>query len=90
MKKSKEFDDNNPAKKDCKDSKVIAGLVKEGRYMIPNLPESVHADLRSASNMSVQILSEFRRIQNRISRWFNIYFLEYKEAYGNPDAKSEC
>ncbi len=35
VKKSKELDDNNPTKNDHKDPKVIAGLVKEGRYMIP-------------------------------------------------------
>lgn len=34
MKKSKEFDDNNPTKNDRKDSKVIAGLVRGRRYMI--------------------------------------------------------
>ena len=32
--------------------------------------------------------SELTRIQNRISRWFSIYFPEYKDVYGNPDAKS--
>ena len=34
VKKSKELDDNNPTKNDRKDPKVIAGLVKEERYMI--------------------------------------------------------
>ena len=33
VKKSKELDDNNPTKNDRKDPKVIAGLVKEGRYI---------------------------------------------------------
>ena len=88
VKKSKELDDNNPTKNDRKDPKVIAGLVKEGRYMIPYLPESVYADLRTASNMRFQIQSEITRIQNRISRWFNIYFSEYKTVYGKPDAVS--
>nr|WP_192934935.1 MULTISPECIES: transposase [unclassified Coprococcus] len=69
VKKTKELDDNNPTKNDRKDPKVIAGLVKEGRYMIPYLPEGVYADLRTASNMRFQIQSELTRIQNRISRW---------------------
>ena len=51
VKKSKELDDNNPTKNDRKDPKVIAGLVREGRYMIPYLPDGVYADLRTASNM---------------------------------------
>ena len=88
VKKSKELDDNNPTKNDRKDPKVIAGLVREGRYMIPYLPEGVYADLRTASNMRFQLQAELTRIQNRISRWFNIYFPEYKTVYGQPDAKS--
>ena len=83
VKKSKELDDN-----DRKDPKVIAGLVRGGRYMIPYLPEGVYADLRTASNMRFQLQAELTRIQNRISRWFNIYFPEYKTVYGQPDAKS--
>ena len=85
VKKSKELDDNNPTKNDRKDPKVIAGLVREGRYMIPYLPDGV---LRTASNIRVQLQVELTRIQNRISRWFNIYFPEYKTAYGKSDAKS--
>ncbi len=71
VKKSKELDDNNPTKNDRKDPKVIAGLVREGRYMIPYLPEGVYADLRTASNIRFQLQAELTRIQNRISRWFN-------------------
>ena len=88
VKKSKELDDNNPTKNDRKDPKVIAGLVREGRYMIPYLPEGVYADLRTASNMRFQLQSELTRIQNRISRWFSIYFPEYRMVYGKTDAVS--
>jgi transposase len=88
VKKSKELDDNLQTKNDRKDPKVIAGLVKEGRYMIPYLPDGVYADLRTASNVRFQIQSELTRIQNRIGRWFNIYFPEYRTVYGNIDAIS--
>ena len=88
VKKSKELDDNSQTKNDRKDPKVIAGLVKEGRYMIPYLPDGVYADLRTASNMRFQLQAELTRIQNRINRWFSIYFPEYKTVYGKPDAIS--
>lgn len=88
VKKSKELDDNNPTKNDRKDPKVIAGLVREGRYMIPYLPESVYAELRTASNIRFQLQSELTRIQNRICRWFSIYFPEYRTVYGKTDAVS--
>ena len=88
VKKSKELDDNTQNKNDRKDPKVIAGLVREGRYMIPYLPDGVYADLRTASNMRFQVQSELTRTLNRISRWFSIYFPEYKTVYGNLDAAS--
>jgi len=88
VKKSKELDDNNPTKNDRKDPKVIAGLIKDGRYMIPYLPDGVYADLRTASNIRFQLQSELTRIKNRISRWFSIYFPEYKRVYGKPDSIS--
>lgn len=51
VKQSKELDDNNPSKNDRKDPKVIAGLIKDGRFIYPYLPEGVYAELRSASNL---------------------------------------
>ena len=55
VKKSKELDDNNPTKNDRKDPKVIAGLIKDGRYSYPYLPDGVYADLRTASNLRFQM-----------------------------------
>ena len=88
VKKSKELDDNNPTKNDRKDPKVIAGLVKDGRYMIPYMPEGVYADLRTASNLRFQLQEELTRAQNRLNRWFSIYFPEYRTVYGKADAIS--
>jgi transposase len=42
VKKSKELDDNSPTKNDVKDAKVIAQLVKDGRYAEPTIPQGVH------------------------------------------------
>ena len=56
--------------------------------MIPYLPDFGYSDLITASNIRFQLQAELTRIQNRISRWFNIYFPEYKTVYGKPDAKS--
>ena len=88
VKKSKELDDNSPSKNDRKDPKTIAGLINEGRYSYPYLPEGVYADLRTASNLRFTLTSELTRSANRIQRWFSIYFPEYKDLYGNFDAKS--
>ena len=88
VKRSKELDDNSPTKNDRKDPKVIAGLVKDGRYQYPYIPKGVYAELRTLSNLRFQVQSELVRLKNRITRWLSIYFPEYKNVYGNIDAKS--
>lgn len=49
--KSKELDDNSPSKNDCKDPKVIANLVRDGRYFYTYMPSGIYAELRNASNI---------------------------------------
>lgn len=86
VKKTKELDDNNPNKNDRKDPRVIAGLVTEGRYNRPYIPEGIYAEIRSLSNLRLQTQEEVTRVKNRIARWFSIYFPEYRNVYGKPDA----
>ena len=88
VKKSKEMDDNDPSKNDRKDPKVIAGLVNEGRYFYPYIPDGIYAEIRVLSGLRVQSQSEITRLKNRIARWFSIYFPNYKDVYGNVGAVS--
>ena len=88
VKKSKEMDDNDPSKNDRKDPKVIAGLVNEGRYFYPYIPDGIYAEIRVSSGLRVLAQSEITRLKNRIARWFSIYFPNYKDVYGNVGAIS--
>ena len=88
VKKSKEMDDNDPSKNDRKDPKVIAGLVREGRYFRPYIPDGVYAEIRALSGLQVLAQSEITRLKNRIARWFSIYYPNYKDVYGNIAAVS--
>ena len=88
VKKSKEMDDNDPSKNDRKDPKVIAGLVNEGRYFYPYIPDGIYAEIRALSGLKVLARSEITRLKNRIARWFSIYFPNYKDVYGNVGAVS--
>jgi transposase len=88
VKKSKELDDNTPSKNDRKDPKVIAGLVKDGRYFRPYIPDGIYAEIRALSGLQVLVQSEITRLKNRIARWFSIYFPNYKDVYGNVGAVS--
>lgn len=88
VKKSKELDDNDPSKNDRKDPKVIAGLLKDGRYSFPYMPEGVYAKIRDISYLRDDAQKSLIRIKNRLARWLSIYFPEYKEVYGQIDAKT--
>ena len=44
VKNAKELDDNDPSKNDRKDPKGIAGLVNEGRFSYPYIPEGCMRD----------------------------------------------
>ena len=86
VKHSKEMDDNTQRKDDRKDPLVIARLVLEGRYMIPYIPEDVYAELRVAFNRRCDLVEALNRNENRMIRWFDTHFPEYREVYGKASA----
>ena len=81
VKKTKELDDNLNRKTDRKDPKVIAGLVREGRYSLPYLPEGFYARLRNLNNLRLINTEEKTRCINRLDRWLSIYFPEYRTVF---------
>ena len=85
--KSKELDDNSPSKNDRKDPRVIAGLVRDGRYFYSYMPTGVYAELRNASNRRFVLVEEQTRAKNRLQKWIAVYFPEYKGIYTRIDAK---
>lgn len=84
----KELDDNSPKKTDIKDPKTIAGLVIDGRYCIPYIPEGIYAELREAISSRERIRKELNATSNRIQRWLKIYFPEYLGVYKKFDSKT--
>ena len=83
VKKSKELDDNNPSKNDRKDPKVIAGLVKDGRYFRPYIPDGICAEIRALSGLQVLAQSEITRLKNRIWRDAKFRGVGLKTVSGN-------
>lgn len=85
--KTKELDDNSPSKNDRKDPRVIAGLVRNGRYFYSYMPTGVYAELRNASNRRFVLVEEQTRTKNHLQKWIAVYFPEYKGVYTHIDAK---
>src|SRR5690554_1349038 len=77
VKKSKSLDDNSPTKTDKKDARVIAQLVKDGRYSEPNIPEGIYAELRIAMTHRERLNKDLSRIKAKVHQWLDKYFPEY-------------
>lgn len=88
VKRSKELDDNSPTKNDRKDPKTIAMLIKDGRYMIPYIPEGIYSDLRIAMETRWNIVKQLNIIRNRMKRWISIYFPEFNTVFSDWEGKS--
>lgn len=88
VKRSKELDDNSPTKNDKKDARVIAQLVKDGRYSVPNIPEGIYAELRVAMTLREGIIKDIQRVKGRIHRWLDKYFPEFFQVFKSFEGKT--
>ena len=86
--RSKELDDNSPEKDDQKDPKTIVGLMKDGRFCDPYVPEGIYAEIREAQNCRDQIMKQHVRLSNQIQGWLQEYFPEYLGCYKKFDSES--
>lgn len=79
--RTKELEDNSPTKNDYKDAKVIADLVRNGRYTEPKLPTKEYADLRILMNAREKLVISQGQVERRIQNWLDRFFPEYKEVF---------
>ncbi len=63
VKRFKEMDDDSPTKNDTKDAKVIAQVMRDGRYHEPTLPEDVYAELREGMKLYDMIQEDIASIK---------------------------
>lgn len=88
VKKSKELDDNSPTKNDTKDARVIAQLIKDGRYSVPNLLEGIYAELREGVKLRDQLTKQLIIIEGRIQNSIQRYFPEFFDVFGDWEGKA--
>lgn len=86
--KSKELEDNSPTKNDYKDAKVIADLVRNGKYSEPRLPMSIYADLRILMNLREKVMVNFGQVQRRVQNWLDRFFPEYGQVFRDWEGKA--
>jgi transposase len=86
--RTKELEDNSQTKNDYKDAKVIADLVRNGKYTEPRLPKGVYADLRILMNLREKVSVNFGQVQRRIQNWLDRFFPEYTGVFKDWEGKA--
>lgn len=86
-KQSKELDDNSPTKNDAKDAKVIAKLVTDGRYWIPNIPTGDYAELRAGMSQRRYLQTMLSSIKGHIHTWLDRHFPEFTTVFKDFEGK---
>lgn len=86
--KTKEIEDNSQTKSDYKDAKVIADLVRNGKYSEPNLPTAAYADLRILMNLREKVVVNLTQVQARVHNWFDRFFPEYPQVFKDWTGKA--
>lgn len=86
--KSKEIEDNSQTKSDYKDAKVIADLIRNGRYSEPNLPTQEYAELRILMNLREKVMVNLSQVKARVAGWFDRYFPEYPVVFKDWEGKA--
>lgn len=76
--RTKELDDNLQTKNDAKDARVIAQLIRDGRYSFPRILQGVEAELRNGSSFRLKWQEDIAALKNRIIRWTDRYFPEFQ------------
>lgn len=88
VKKTKELDDNSPTKNDTKDARVIAQLVKDGRYSKPNLLKGIYAEMREGMKLRDQLVKQMVATENRITNHIQRYFPEFTDVFKDWSGKT--
>ena len=81
VKRSNELDDNLPTKHDAKDARIIAKLVKDGRFSYPRILHEVEVELRAGSKFRECLITERNAFHNQMIRWTDRDFPEFTQVF---------
>ncbi|MDX5476547.1 MAG: IS110 family transposase [Bacillaceae bacterium] len=79
--RTKELDDNLQTKNDKKDARVIAQLIRDGRFSYPRILEGIEAELRNGATLRSKIQEDLSALKNRIIRWIDRFFPEFHNVF---------
>ncbi|MEI6286766.1 MAG: IS110 family transposase [Bacillota bacterium] len=88
VKLSKELEDNSPSKNDGKDSRLIAGMINDGKYCDMMVQEGLYAELRCLMQHRFTVAAQQAQVKCRINQWIEEYFPEMQDAIGKWTGKT--
>jgi transposase len=71
-----------------KDAKVIADLIRNGKYSEQKLPTKEYAELRILMNLREKVSDSLTQVRGRIGNWFDRFFPEYASVFKDWDGKA--
>uniref|UniRef100_UPI000471F96F IS110 family transposase n=1 Tax=Paenibacillus zanthoxyli TaxID=369399 RepID=UPI000471F96F len=86
--RTKELEDNSQTKSDYKDAKVIADLIRNGKYSEPHLPTKEYAELRILMNFREKVMVNLNQVKARVGNWLDRYFPEYSQGFKDWEGKA--
>lgn len=88
VKRTKELDDDSPTKNDTKDAKVIAQVIRAGRYHEPILPEGIYAELREGMKLHDMMQEDLASIKAQVHNALDRYFPEFLAVFKDWTGKA--
>ncbi|WP_338788708.1 IS110 family transposase [Metabacillus sp. FJAT-53654] len=79
--RTKELDDNLQTKNDQKDARVIASLIRDGRFNYTRILEGTEAELRNGASFRTKMQEDLASLKNRMIRWTDLYFPEFHHVF---------
>jgi len=87
-KRAKELEDNTPGKTDQKDARIIAGLIRYGKYCSCMLPEGTYAEIRELIRIRQRLIGELTEKRNYLRRLLDTVFPEIFILFKKSDSKT--
>ncbi|WP_449354007.1 IS110 family transposase [Virgibacillus natechei] len=88
VKRTKELDDDSPTKNDTKDAKVIAQVMRAGRYHEPILLEGIYAELREGMKLHDMMREDLASIKAQMHNVLDRYFSEFLTVFKDWTGKA--
>lgn len=88
VKRTKELDDDSPTKNDTKDAKVIAQVIRAGRYHEPILLEGIYAELREGIKLHDMMQEDLSSIKAQVHNVLDRYFPEFLTVFKDWTGKA--